>query len=234
VNPFDGFTPAPAPGPVTANTPPALPAVPSAGRGLLARFTALPKVARFGLVGGVAAVLVLAAIGLSGAFGGGTPSASRSARPSSAPPPFPVQTLSDDRGFSIEVPVDWNKTKGGTYYDFTDPVDGARRMRVNVEPAGSTARAFMQVVVNVLSRDPRKCPAPYTTVNLRTDVTLAGHPAAELEYTCGSGPDMRHGIWRATVVGGKAYEFYLSTEDSRFAESRAVYDHAVESYRLSV
>jgi eukaryotic-like serine/threonine-protein kinase len=213
---------------------PALPPPPPSP-GLLARFGALPKGLRLGLVGGVAAVLLLAALGIGGAFGGGgNPSATPSTVPSSVPPPFPVQTLTDERGFSLDLPADWTRSGSSrSYYDFTDPQDSGRRMRVNVESAGSTARAFLQVVVNVLSKDTRKCPAPYATVNLRSDVTLAGRPAAELEYTCGSGPDMRHGIWRATVVGGKAYEFYLSVEDSRFAESRAIYDHAVSSYKLT-
>lgn len=206
------------------------------GRGLLARFAALPKGARFGLVGGVAAVLVLAALGFGGVFGGdGKPAATPSTHPSSVPPPFPVQTVTDERGFSLEVPVDWARSSGSskTYYDYTDPQDGSRWMRINVEPAGSTPKAFMQVVVGILSRDTKKCPTPYATVNLRSDVTLGGRPAAELEYTCGTGPTMRHGIWRAAVVGGKAYEFYLSTEDSKFADSKAIYDHAVESYKLT-
>ena len=92
----------------------------------------------------------------------------------------------------------------------------------------------MQVVASILARSPGKCPAPYATAALRTDVTLAGRPAAELEYTCGTGADMRHGLWRATVVSGKAYEFYLSVEDSRFAESKVIYDHAVGSYKLNL
>jgi eukaryotic-like serine/threonine-protein kinase len=203
--------------------------------GLLSRFTALPKGVRFGLAGGGAFILLLAALGLGGVFsGGGTPTATHSAPPSAAPPPFPVQLLADDRGFTIEIPADWTKSGSSkSYYDFVDPQDSGRRMRVNVEPAGSTTKAFMQVVINILSKDGRKCAAPYNTLNLRNDVTLGGRPAAELEYTCGSGPDMRHGIWRATVVGGKAYEFYLSTEDTRFAESRDIYDHAVSSYKLN-
>jgi eukaryotic-like serine/threonine-protein kinase len=231
VHPF-GAPPGSDPGNDTATTP----ILRSTGRGLLARFTALPKGARFGLIGGVAAVLVLAALGIGGVFGGaGKPSAAPSTHPSSAPPPFPVQTVTDERGFSLEVPATWSRSTGSTrsYYDYSDPQDSSRWMRINVEPAGSTPKAFMQVVVGILGRDNKKCPAPYATVNLRSDLTLDGRPAAELEYTCGTGPTMRHGIWRATVVGGKAYEFYLTTEDSRFAESKAIYDHAVESYKLS-
>ena len=223
------FEPAPAP----AAAPPAAP-----GRfaSLFARFGALPKGVRFGIAGGVAVVVLLAALGAGGAFsGGGTPVTRATTRPSPPPPPFPVQVVSDDRGFSLDVPADWTKAGSAkSYYDFTDPQDSGRRLRVNVEAAGSTPKAFMQVVANILSKDGRKCPTPYATVALHTDVTLARRPAAELEYTCGSGSDMRHGIWRATVVGGKAYEFFLSVEDSRFAESKVIYDHAVSSYKLNL
>jgi hypothetical protein len=195
----------------------------------------LSKGTRFGLIGGAAAVLLLTALGLSGVFpSGGTPSTKHSDPATSAPPPFPVQQFTDERGFSINVPADWTKSGSGkSYLDFTDPQDNGRRIRVNVESAGSTPKAFLQVVSNVLSKDPRKCPTPYTTLNLRSDVTLGGRPAAELEYTCGTGPDMRHGLWRAAVVNGKAYEFYMSVEDSRFTESRDIFEYAASTYKLN-
>src|SRR5262249_48167459 len=162
-------------------------------RGLLSRFGAIPKGTRFGLIGGTAAVLLLAALGLSGVFSGGGPPSPKHATPATpAPPPFPVQEYKDERGFTINIPADWTRSGSGkSYFDFTDPQDNGRRIRVNVESAGSTPKAFLQVVAGVLSKDPRKCPAPYATVNLRSDVTLGGRPAAELEYTCGTGPDMR-------------------------------------------
>ncbi len=198
-------------------------------------FTGLPKGLRLGIVGGVAAVVLLATLGAAGVFSGGNPPVARqSDPPSPAAPPFPVQTVADDRGFTIEVPAGWTRTGSSkSFIDYTDPKDTGRRMRLNVEPAGSTPSAFLQVVSRILSSDTRKCAAPFTQVGFHDDVTLAGQPAAELEYTCGEGADMRHGIWRATVSGGRAYEFYLSVEDSRFAESKVIYDHAASSYQLN-
>jgi eukaryotic-like serine/threonine-protein kinase len=71
-------------------------------------------------------------------------------------------------------------------------------------------------------------------LNESASVTLAGRSAIELEYTCGTGTDMRHGIWRATVIGGHAYEFYLSVEDAKFADSKPIYDEAVKTYQLNL
>jgi hypothetical protein len=71
-------------------------------------------------------------------------------------------------------------------------------------------------------------------VDLRTTVTLGGKPAAELEYECGSGDTMRHGIWIATVVDKKAYEFFLTVPDNEFDASKVIYDEAVRSYQLTL
>ena len=67
-----------------------------------------------------------------------------------------------------QSPGQGEHTKAGSaksYYDFTDPQDSGRRLRVNVEAAGSTPKAFMQVVANILSKDGRKCPTPYATTS---------------------------------------------------------------------
>lgn len=202
--------------------------------GLLDRFKALPKAARYGIAGGVAVVLVVGIVGLAGGFGGGSaaPTVPPNTAASPTAPPFPVTAYQDSRKFSLNVPAGWKKT-GSSYFDFTDPNDSQRRLRVNVEPAGSSNADYMAAVERALG-DPKKCPTPYHRVALNTDVQLAGRPAAELEYTCGSGADARHGIWRATVIDRQAYEFYLSVENSRFAESKPIYDEAVRSYQLNV
>lgn len=202
--------------------------------GLLRRFRALPKAAQLGIAGGVAVVLVLGIVGLAGGFGGGSssPATHPAANASPTGPAFAVTAYQDPRKFSLNVPSGWTKS-GSTYFDFTDPKDSDRKLRVNVERAGSSNSAYMASVERAL-KDPKRCPAPYKQVSLTTDVQLDGHPAAELEYTCGTGADARHGIWRATVIDKQAYEFYLSVEDSRFAESKPIYDEAVRSYQLNL
>ena len=66
-----------------------------------------------------------------------------------------------------------------------------------------------------------------------TDTTLDGHTAAQLEYTCGSEGSGRHGIWAATTIGGKAYEFFLTVPDADFTASKPIYDEMVSSVKLT-
>ena len=221
-------------GPPPLGSPPFGPPPPPR-EGLTGRFRRLPKGARLGIAGGLAAVVLLATVAAASMFGGGgKPVAHPSAAPATTGPPFAVKAFTDPaRGYTIDYPAEWTlKPSGSTYTDFVDPKDGSRRLRANVE-SGSTPTSFLLAAEKNL-KDPKKCPAPYQRVALREDSgQVAGHPSAELEYICGSGATARHGIWRALIVGGHAYSFNLSVEDNRFAESKGVYDHAVESYRLT-
>jgi len=184
--------------------------------------------------------LVLVGIGiaaLSGAFSGGNgsavpgpqPSTSSSAVASADTPLIPVQEYTDSRGIVVNVPKGWKKT-GASYVDFTDPA-GGRKVRINVENASGTAMKFFSTAESGLKR-PTICPTPYERVGLR-EVQLAGRDGAELEYTCGEGDAKRHGIWRAVVVDGKAYHFYLTVPDARFAESKIIFDEMVRSFQLT-
>ncbi len=204
-------------------------------RKVLDRVRQLSTRSRMAVAGGLAAVLVLVTIVTVSASGGnGTPAARSSASTAPTAAAFAARPFKDDaHGYSLEVPVDWKQQAAGTYYDFTDPKDTGRRMRTNVEKAGNSAADFIRAVANEQSKHPEKCATPFNPIAQRTDVTLAGRPAAELEYTCGQGTAMRHYLWRATVLSGKAYEFYLSVPDSRFAESKVIYDHAAETYKLN-
>ncbi len=247
--------PPPLPEPVLEPTNTALPQVPAktglvgdlsqgarqVAGGLVRRFRLLPKRAQLAAAAGgaVAAILVIALA--AGAFSGGPAPAKHPVAASSSAPSGPLianpKAYQDQRGFSLNVPGDWteNKTSSG-YIDFTDPGDPGRRLRVNVERAGGTAEQFLRSAENQLKSRPDKCTAPFHEVALRTDgVTLDGRPAAELEYTCG--PDngqQRHGLWRATVSGKHAYEFFLSVEVGRWQDSLAIYREAVRSYQLNL
>jgi hypothetical protein len=207
------------------------------GRSLLGRLRTLPKPAKLGLGAGLAAVLVLGIVALSGGFGGGDTkqvSSPPTASPSPTGPGFPTQPFQDAHGrFSLNVPAGWTQN-GNSYVDFTDPKDTGRRIRVNVEPAGNTSEAFMEAVERTQKSDPNRCATPYNRLSLTDTVTLAGHPAAELQYNCGSGAEMRHIIWRATVINKQAYEFYLSVPETEFAASKPIYDEAAHSYTLNL
>ncbi len=205
----------------------------AASPGLVTRLRRLSPGARLGVAGGLAVAVLAVTVGAATMFSG-NPAPVATPTKSAAPtvPPFPVQAFHDDaRGFTLDVPAGWTKLTGGTYHDFVDPADHGRALRVNVERAGGTADDFIRVVAKEQAR-PGKCGPSFTQLAER-DVTLAGRPAAELEYTCGQGGETQHVLWRATVIGGRAYEFRLTVADSRFAESRVIYDHAAESYRLN-
>lgn len=206
------------------------------GRSMFGRLRALPKPAKLGLGGGLAAVLVLGIVALSGGFGGGSKAASSppTASPSPTGPGFQTQLFQDSKGrFTLNVPAGWTQN-GNSYVDFTDPKDPGRRMRVNVENAGGTNDDFMLAVESQQKKYPDRCAAPYNRLSLNDGVTLAGHPAAELQYNCGSGADLRHIVWRATVINRQAYEFYLSVPESEFAASKPIYDEAAKSYTLNL
>jgi hypothetical protein len=88
------------------------------------------------------------------------------------------------------------------------------------------------VAANGLSKNGKSCARPYAQLAM-TDTELAGKPAAEFEYNCGQGDTMRHGIWRGVVSDGKAYSFYLTSNESRFEESKPVFDEMVRSFQLT-
>jgi serine/threonine protein kinase len=173
----------------------------------------------------------------SGAGTAGTPP-DKPAAPGGSPPAdtplIEVQGYSDERGIAVNVPKEWERSSGGSYVDFHDPEagqEGERKVRINIENTSTTARRFLQGAESGL-KNPSRCPAPYARVRL-ADAELAGTAGAELEYTCGEGEGMRHGIWRAIIVDGKAYHFYLTVPDSRFAESKVIFDEMVRSFRFT-
>jgi hypothetical protein len=130
------------------------------------------------------------------------------------------------------VPEAWAKSSvTPTYVEFADPKTPGRKLHINVEPTKNSARTVLTNAENYL-RKPTVCPDPYQRVDDLRDTQLAGQPATELEYTCGQGDSKRHGIWRAIVVNGKTYNFYVTVPDSRFVEDKAIFDEMVRSFRL--
>jgi hypothetical protein len=183
----------------------------------------------------VVAIAAIAALSLSGGGGKSPPSAASASAGPSTPadrPLIAVQRFADDRGIEVNVPKDWTKSTGGSYVDFTDQA-GSRKVRINVENAGSTSRRFLLTAESGLKNNPSRCRTPYDRVGLRSADLAGRNDGAELEYTCGT-DEKRHGIWRAVVVNGKAYHFYLTTTDAQFADSKVIYDEMVRSFTLNL
>ncbi|MDG4822802.1 serine/threonine-protein kinase [Asanoa sp. WMMD1127] len=195
-----------------------------------------PRNLQLGVAGGLAVVLVL--IGFfafrgDGGDGGTTPvqAGGTSAAPSAAS--FATQRHTE-RGVSVNVPKGWKKAGGGksVYYDYIDPEDSGRKVRILVEDVSSkaTAAGFLQTAERGLKGNSKSCPKPYGRVELR-EGELAGRKSGELEYTCGD--SARHGVWGAVIADGKAYSFFLTSTEERFADSKPIFDEMVRSFELT-
>jgi hypothetical protein len=185
-------------------------------------------------------VLLLVCIGALVVWRGGDepsnqpapPAASADASaPVTAAPLIEVQEYQDqDRGIALNVPAGWEQSGNGSYVDYTEP-DSTRRVRINVESAGATAEKFLEEAEKFLMDRPNSCAPPYQRVAL-IEAPLADETGAQLEYTCGEGDAKRHGLWRAVVQDKKAYHFYLSVPEARFADSKIIFDEMVRSFRF--
>ena len=182
--------------------------------------------------GALAAVIVLAvALSLSGG-GSATQTKQPTAAGTSAPAPVAFETQDyKDRGISVKVPKGWKRSAAGSWVDYADPQDTKRKVRILVEASTATPTTFMGIAENGLKTRSSSCPKPYHRVSL-DKTTIAGRDGAVLEYTCGTGDAARHGLWGAVVTGGKAYSFYLTTKESQFAESKAIFDEMIKTYSL--
>jgi eukaryotic-like serine/threonine-protein kinase len=197
-----------------------------------------PRWAQAAGAGAAVVLLVLAVLGIA-ALGRDDQSAVKKpvakAPASPAAPAIPAQEHRDQRGFALNVPQSWAKRPSqSSFVDYVDPADEGRRVRINVEKTGGSAHSFAEVAENFLKTHPQTCTVPYARIGLRDDVKLGGQPAAELEYTCGSGDQTRHGIWRFTVQNGNAYHVYLTVPGPQFDGARPIYDMMVNSYRFGV
>jgi hypothetical protein len=227
-------------GPTTASPARSGPFGHGAGGGLTDRLKAVPTWAKAAVAGALALVLLLgigAAAGLFSGDGDGSgqkPNAGGSSAP--AGPSFQVEPFTHPGGITVSVPKGWKVTKLGSaaapYYDITDPADANRRIRVNVEKISSAPRAFLESAENRLKSTPASCDPPYARVNL-DDGKLDGQTSAILEYKCGSGEHLRHALWDAIVVGGKAYHFFVTVPDARFDESKPIFEAMVGSFKLT-
>ena len=215
---------------------PGQPADAPTGGSLLDKLRAQPRTVQVGAVGGLALILVIVLVSaVSGWFGGGDDGQKTGSGPapakSSAAPSVPTQHFKGDNGIEVDVPEGWTRNDVSTYTDFTEPGNTGRRVRINVDKAGVSARQFLGIAEKGLKGSTKVCAAPYQQIAVR-DTKLDGRDGAELEYTCGSGGEMRHGIWGAVTVNGKAYHFYLTTPDADFEKSKAIFDQMATSFQL--
>ncbi len=196
-----------------------------------------PRRLQLGVAGGLAVVLIL--IGFFAFSGGDDPDDTtpvQAGGPTGAPAAADFATQKHaERGVSVNVPKGWKKAGGGksVYFDYIDPDDSGRKVRILVETVSSkaTPTGFLQAAERGLKGNSKSCPKPYSRVDLR-DGEIGGRVSSELEYTCG-GDAQRHGVWGAVVKDGKAYSFFLTSTEDNFAASKPIFDEMVRSFELT-
>ncbi|MFC7527948.1 protein kinase [Actinoplanes sp. GCM10030250] len=186
-----------------------------------------------GAAGAVVLILVLL-VALTGGEDPKTPEPV--AQPESSAPAaadFETQDYKGSAAVSVKVPAGWTRTAGGVYVDYIDPDNSLRKVRVLVEKGKISPTRFVSETAPAGLKKAKSCPAPFKSIATE-EVEVSGNPGAQLEYTCGSGDDMRHGIWRMTTVNNKMYSFFLSTPDGEFEESRKYFDAMANSFQLKL
>ena len=169
----------------------------------------LPRSVVVAAAAGLTAVVLVGSLMLAFRSGDDEPGLSAGQQPAGEPTPAPddapaleVQQYAD-RGISVNLPAHWEQTETTEIrVDFGDPASpSTRRLRLLFEASGADARRFVENVAENGIRN--NCPEPYERVDLH-DFELAGLPATQLEYTCGTGQDARHALWATVVRDGVA------------------------------
>ncbi|MFV2103792.1 serine/threonine-protein kinase [Micromonospora sp. LOL_024] len=194
-----------------------------------------PRKMQLAAAGGLAVLLLISIVALSGGDDDAPPAAPV-AEPSNSAEAGPAIEMQEHsgRGVQMQVPKGWKRAapSGGVYIDYTDPEDSGRRVRILNEKWSGTSARWAEVAENGLKTRSTSCVKPYTQISM-AEKELAGKPSAEFEYTCGEGDDMRHGVWHGVAHDGRIYSFYLTSNDSRFEESKPIYDEMLESFQIT-
>ncbi|GAB1694482.1 protein kinase domain-containing protein [Krasilnikovia sp. M28-CT-15] len=187
-----------------------------------------PRNTQLAAAGGLTLVLVLAVVLM---FSGGKdpqPRAQQQASVQPAPAAFETQEH-HAKGVTVKVPKAWERSASGVWVDYVDPQDDTRKVRILVEKGDAEPRRFAEKIAEHTLEKSKNCPKPYSRVSV-SDVQVSGQNGAQLEYTCGSGAEMRHGVWREITRDGKMYSFYLTTTDARFAESMPIFEEMARTF----
>ncbi|MEU5783749.1 serine/threonine-protein kinase [Micromonospora lupini] len=210
----------------------ALDKVRATGGQLVTTVKGWPRKVQLAAAGGLAVVLLISIVALSS---GDDPAPSTpQAQPTPSAPAASAVEMQEHaaRGIQVMVPKGWKKATGGSYTDYVDPEDDGRKIRILTEKWTGTPTRWAESAQNFLRTKSTNCKKPYEQVAI-AEQPLAGSPGVEFEYTCGSGGEMRHGVWRAVVKDGKSYSFYLSATEDAFAESKPIFDEMVKTFQLT-
>ncbi|WP_327032915.1 serine/threonine-protein kinase [Micromonospora ureilytica] len=191
-----------------------------------------PRKVQLAAAGGLVVVLLLTVVALSG--GDEPPPSTPAAQPTTSAPAAPTVEMQEHaaRGIQVMVPKGWKKATGASYYDYVDPEDEGRKIRILTEKWSGSPTRWAESAQNFLRTKSTTCKKPYKQVSI-SEKDSAGSPGVEFEYTCDSGAEMRHGIWHAVVKDGKAYSFYLTADEAAFAGSKSIFEEMVKTFQLT-
>ncbi|MGC4858036.1 serine/threonine-protein kinase [Micromonospora sp. DT41] len=210
----------------------ALDKVRATGGQLVGTVKGWPRKVQLAAAGGLALALLLSVLVFSGGDDPAPTTPQAQPSPSAAAGPGLEMQEHVARGIQVMVPKGWKKATGGSYTDYIDPEDSGRKVRIITEKWSSSSTRWAETAENGLKTRSTSCVKPYNQI-ASTETELASKPAAEFEYTCGEGDAMRHGIWRGVAQDGKAYSFYLTSTDTKFAESKPIFDEMVRTFQLT-
>src|SRR5829696_1473383 len=141
-----------------------------------------------------------------------------------AAPPAGYRLHRDPAGWSVAVPSGWQATDRGAMVTFTD----------GVRTLGVTRRTDppQDPYDDALAREPvvQAATPGYEVVRIAR-VSYRSWPAADWEYTAGSGLDRVRTLTRSVVTGpGQAYALSLTTADRSWATDRTYFDVAASTF----
>ena len=163
---------------------------------------------------------------------GQAPTSQPSAAPPADEPLLEVEQYAG-RGVVVNLPAGWQGRDNPdlVYVDFVDPGDARLAIRLVREQWNGPAQGLIEVAERNIQQS-TSCAEPYERLRL-TDLELAGRAGALLEYTCGTGEDMRRARWATVVHNGVAYSLRLTTPASMFDDHTVVFDELVRSFQLT-
>ncbi|MFC7248017.1 protein kinase [Catellatospora aurea] len=215
---------------------------PSALDGVVGQVKALPKKLRLAVGAGLVGVLVITGVAWA-VIGGGeeTPQGSAvgpspsapAASSASAQVPEGMQRVTF-KNVTVLVPKGWTPAKSGSYIDYRDPTDKERWLRINVYKSGGNPTRELEGAEKNFKKEDRCQKDTYQRIELSDQKLGTLETAAQLEYQCTPpNKNPRHAIWRIGVEGGTAFHIYLSTWEDSFAQDKAFFDQAIDSFTIT-
>ena len=211
----------------------ALDKVRATGGQLVTTVKGWPRKVQLAAAGGLVVVLLLTAVALSG--GDDAPPSTPAAQPTTSAPAAAHRR--DAGAHGPRASRSWCRRAGRRPPAARTPTTSTRRTAAarsasSPRSGRSSSVRWAETAENGLKTRSTSCVKPYNQIS-STETELASKPAAEFEYTCGEGDAMRHGVWRGVAQDGKAYSFYLTATDAKFAESKPIFDEMARTFQLT-